>query len=198
MVEQNKQNAQSAKGVFQKIADNDKIMKIIIIVGLIGIVLIFISGFFKNTGSKAVSAASSVPSSISTEEYTKQLETGLTQMVTGIEGVGNAKVMVTLEKGVEQVYATEGKKSTQTTQDKSVSTTTKNQENNQDETSYIIVKDADGAQRALSVTEVQPIVKGVVVVCDGGNNPTVQKNVMDAVTTALNISSARVCVIKAK
>ena len=60
------------------------------------------------------------------------------------------------------------------------------------------MKDADGAQKALKVTEVQPIIKGVVVVCDGGDDPTVQQNVVSAVTTALDITSVRVCVIKAK
>ena len=47
------------------------------------------------------------------------------------------------------------------------------------------------------MTEVQPVVKGVVVVCDGGDDPVVQQRVIDAVTTALDITSVRVCVVKA-
>ena len=66
------------------------------------------------------------------------------------------------------------------------------------ETNYIIVEDADGAQKALAVTQVQPVVKGVVIVCEGGDNPSVQQRVTDAVTTALNLSSARVCVVKSQ
>jgi len=197
MTAQNKKSGTDVKGFFQKIAENDKYMKIILVVGLIGIVLIFISGYFKNTGSNT-SSSSATQTTISVEQYTKQLETSLTDIVNGIEGAGTSKVLVTLEKGTQYVYATEEKKSTQTTQDKSTSSTTKNQENNNDETTYILVKDANGGQKALAVTEVQPVVKGVVVVCEGGNDPTVQKSVIDAITTALNISSARVCVIKSK
>ena len=44
--------------------------------------------------------------------------------------------------------------------------------------------------------EVEPVVKGVIIVCQGGNNPTVQQNIINAVTTALDISSARVCVVQ--
>ncbi|HEX3038332.1 MAG TPA: stage III sporulation protein AG [Oscillospiraceae bacterium] len=197
MTAQNKKSDSEVKGFFQKIAENEKYTKIIIIVGLIGIVLIFISGYFKNTGSNT-SSSSTTQTTISVEQYTKQLETSLTDIVNGIDGAGTAKVLVTLEKGTQYVYATQEKKSTQTTQDQSTSSTTKNQENNNDETTYILVKDANGGQKALAVTEVQPVVKGVVVVCEGGNNPTVQQNVTDAITTALNISSARVCVIKSK
>lgn len=46
------------------------------------------------------------------------------------------------------------------------------------------------------MTELQPTVKGVVIVCEGGDQPLVQQRVTDAVTIALNISSKRVCVTK--
>ena len=40
------------------------------------------------------------------------------------------------------------------------------------------------------------VVKGVVVVCQGGDNAAVSQRIVDAITTALNISSKRVCVTK--
>ena len=107
-------------------------------------------------------------------------------------------MLVTIEKSSEQVYATEEKTSTQTQQDKNTSSTTKNQSNNSNETKYLVIKNSDGTQQPIAVTEVQPIVKGVVVVCDGGNNPMIQQKVIQAVTTALDITSTRVCVIQSK
>ncbi|MDF2631629.1 MAG: stage sporulation protein [Caproiciproducens sp.] len=181
---------------FTKLAENESYRKVIIIAGLIGIAFIFISGFFKdNTASPKTT--SSQPT-VTAEQYAAQLENSITDIVTKIQGVGTAKVLVTLEQSTQYVYATEEKKSNQTTEDKSGSSTTKNEANDNTETNYILVKDADGAQRALPITEVQPIVKGVVVVCDGGDNPVVQQNVISAVTTALNITTVRVCVIKAQ
>ena len=64
------------------------------------------------------------------------------------------------------------------------------------ETKYIKIKDENGAEKALSVTQIQPTVKGVVIVCNGGDNPVVQKKIIDAVKTALNITSKRVYVTK--
>ncbi|MBQ3284021.1 MAG: hypothetical protein IJH40_00090 [Ruminococcus sp.] len=48
-------------------------------------------------------------------------------------------------------------------------------------------------QKTVSI---EPKVRGVVVVCDGGDDPTVKSRVLDAVTKALNISSDKVCITK--
>ena len=183
----------------RKLMENGKYRKILIAVGIGAILLIFLSSYFPK-GDKAAEpeAPAETAASLTAEEYTRELEASLTQIIEGIEGAGATKVMVTTEKGVEQVYATEQKKSTQTTQDNLSGEGEKNQAKDDVETNYIIVEDADGAQKALAVTQVQPVVKGVVIVCEGGDNPSVQQRVTDAVTTALNLSSARVCVVKSQ
>ena len=43
---------------------------------------------------------------------------------------------------------------------------------------------------------IEPKVRGVVVVCDGGDDPMVVSRVLDAITKALNISSDKVCITK--
>ena len=43
---------------------------------------------------------------------------------------------------------------------------------------------------------IEPDVRGVLIVCDGGDNSVIQERVLDAVTKSLNISSARVCITK--
>ncbi len=192
------QDKETAKGLLKRFAENEKARRILVLIGIGAIGLIFVSSYFSSSKKPAETQPAAVQAGITTGEYTTQLEANLTRLVSGIDGVGEVTVMVTLEKGVEHIYATQEKKSQQTTEDKASEQDVKNQAQNQVETSYILVKDADGSQRALSVTEVQPVVKGVVVVCEGGDNPTVQQNVTEAVTTALNISSARVCVVKAK
>ena len=197
MTEKDNAEKEGKETIFEKLAGNEAYRKVIIVAGFIGIALIFISGFFKNDNTSAAKTASSQPA-VTAEQYTSQLESSLTDLVTRIQGAGTAKVLVTLERSTQYVYATEEKKSNQTTEDKSGGTSTKNEANDDTQTTYIIVKDADGAQKAIPVTEVQPVIKGVVVVCDGGDNPTVQQNIISAVTTALDITSVRVCVIKAK
>lgn len=181
------------KNKFKNIFSNDKYKKMIILVGLLGISLIFISSFFKSdTNVKQDLTAVQV----STEDYARQLEDNLKNIVCAITGAGEAKVLVTLESSTQTVYATEQKKNKEETEDKTDGETSKKRESNDLETKYIKIKDANGAEKALSVTQLQPTVKGVVVVCKGGNDPEVQKKITDAVKTALNITSKRVFVTK--
>lgn len=192
--EKNKKNSW-----LQKLAENNVWRNVILVLGFAGIALIFLSGIFQNHSVGATSAqAEQDPQKISAQEYSRQVEESLTGLIGNISGAGSAQVLVTLERNTQYVYATEEKQTTQSTKDQAANATVKNQENDSRETKYILVKGSDGSQQALAVTEVEPIVKGVVVVCEGGNQPAVQKDIIDAVTTALNLSSARVCVIKAK
>ena len=168
------------RGLFFKAPDRWK--NLIIIGGLIGIALIFLSSYFPSGSGGSGSAEE-----ISAQEYTSQLEENLIQIISHIDGAGEAKVMITLETGVETKYATQEKSSTESSGDKTSGTS---------EVSYITVRDANGSERALAVTEVQPTVKGVVVVCPGGEEPVVQQRIISAVTTALDISSKRVFVTR--
>ena len=153
----------------------------------------FISGFFKTEGAKKTKSNSQ---NSSTKEYVFQLESSLREMVSSIKGAGNTKVLVTLENTEETVYATEEKKNKEATEDKTDGQLSKKRESDDCEKKYITIKDADGTERALSVTQIQPTVKGVVVVCDGGDIPEVQQRVTEAIKTALNITSKRVYVTK--
>ncbi|MDQ5983671.1 MAG: stage III sporulation protein AG [Eubacteriales bacterium SKADARSKE-1] len=172
---------------------NDKYKKIIILAGLLGIALIFASSLFK-PDVKSVQELPTVQ--VDTETYARRLEDNLKNIVCTISGAGEAKVLVTLESSLQTVYATEQKKNNEATEDKSDGETSKKRESNDLETKYIKIKDENGAEKALSVTQLQPTVKGVVVVCKGGDDPDVQKKIADAVKTALNITSKRVFVTK--
>lgn len=171
---------------------NEKSKKVIIIAGLIGIALIFLSGFFKSEPKKEKIKIED----INTQEYRIEIEKSLNEIVCSIKGAGKSKVLVTLENGTKNVYATEQKTNKEALEDKSNGETTKKKESDDSEVKYIKVKDSNGTEQALSVTQIQPTVKGVVIVCDGGDDPAVQERIVNAVTTALNITSKRVCVTR--
>ena len=56
--------------------------------------------------------------------------------------------------------------------------------------------DGTNGRSALVRTRMEPVVKGVVVVCEGGDNPLTVTRILEAVTTALAISSTKVCITK--
>lgn len=184
------------KKLFSQVFSKDsKWTKAVIFAGFIGIALILLSSLLpKASGNKA--SSSEQCTNISSEEYVKQLEEKVQTLVEKISGVGSSNVMITLENGVENVYANSEKKSTDNTTDNSSSGTSKATDKNNTEQNVVVVDGKDGKQ-ALVVTQKEPTVKGVVVVCDGGDNLTVVQDVIDAVTTALRITSNRVTVVKA-
>lgn len=137
----------------KKLFENDKIRRIIIIAGIIGIALIFFSSYF-DFGSISKSKSEE---KFSVKTYSTQIQSDLQNVIENIDGAGKTKVLLTMENSVEYVYLDDS--------------TTKTK-------------------------EIEPLIRGVLVVCEGGDEPVVIERVTDAVTKALDISTAKVCITK--
>ncbi len=183
----------SGKKFAEKISGADKRIKGIMILGISGIVLIFLSGFF---GSDSPSAKRSEASkTFSSQQYVADLESRIHAIVNQIDGAGDAKVMVTLANTIEYVYESERKETADFATEYHDGAIEKEQAEQEYEKTVVLV-DGESGREALLKTTVEPKVRGVVVVCQGGDDVTVQKQIIDAVTTALELSSNRVCVVK--
>lgn len=170
----------------KKLSAKVKNPKIMLIAGLIGMTLICISSFAgkKSDGKKASYASDG---GITAEEYRLQLEENIKSIVKEITGSSDPTVVVTLESGISYSYAdvNEGS-SADKTESNSKSTSSENKQ------SYITVKSADGGEQALLVTTQMPQVRGVAIVCRGGDDEPINEKIQNAVTAALNITSKRV------
>lgn len=172
----------------EKIKTITKNPKALVVLGMCGIILIFLSSLFsgkdKATQNKSVKA-----SGIETEQYRAEIEEDITDIVSSITGDKKPTVVVTLESGVRYSYAqideTDSSNSTGDTSDQS--SESKKQ-------SYIIIKTSDGGEQALIVTQTMPEIRGVAIVCSAGDNQAIAEKVKNAVTAALNITSKRVCI----
>ena len=163
--------------------------KWLIIIGFIGIGLIFISSLFPSEKQSKKTVDTKKQSLC---DYEKELEDKIGDTVSKISGAGKCKVMITFDQGTEYIYAKEEK----STDDRSLtSKTDEYAEGNKKsgENEYIII-DTENGEQALLVTEKAPKVRGVVIVCEGGGNPSVAATVKKAVTVALDISESKVCV----
>lgn len=164
---------------------------ILLLAGMAGVLLIFLSQFWPASSSKT--ASSNVPAAKSaTTSYAAQLESSLSGIVGSIQGVGRVRVMVTLESGVQYEYEQNQKTTSNRTATSGDNAQT--QENTDNEQDTVLADNGSGAQQPLIKTEVQPAVKGVVIVCDGGNNPTVQDEVLQTVMTALNLPATSISI----
>ncbi len=177
------------QGFFQKLGQNDMARKIILVAGIAGISLLLLSSFLGDgqKQSEPASVSSQTDLLLNAQAYADTLEAELTQMIRSIQGAGEPHVLVTLEEGSQQIYAVQQKRSTQAAES---GTSAEDTEEN-----YLIVQDADGTEHALAVTQRPPKVQGVVVTCPGAADPHVQQAVLEAVSTAAGVSSARVCVV---
>ncbi|MBR6533009.1 MAG: hypothetical protein IKT44_01085 [Clostridia bacterium] len=158
--------------------------KLLIIIGIAGILLIFLSGL---GGKEETPAKTQTVTGITAEEYREKLQKDIKQIVKGITGSNKITVVVTLESGMKYKYAdiTEGA-STDKTEDNTTSSSSELKQG------YITVKTADGGEEALLVTTQMPEVRGVAIVCLGGDNEVIAEKIKNTVTAALNITSQRV------
>ena len=176
-------------GKLKELFLSDKGKKIIVLIGLAGMMLILFSdcsGDKKKKANEAVTAAAQSGFA----GYERELEERLGELVGNISGVGKVDVLVTIERSSEYSYVTENRNSTDRTDSSSQVT-----EKNDSQTQTVILSDSSG-ERALVRSEKAPTVKGVVIVCEGGDDPAVVQRVISAVTTALSITSDRVCVTR--
>lgn len=176
--------------MLEKLNLKNKNKNLIIILLAAGVALIFFSTYISNNNSNKSNLkekANSATSEYSEEDYKNNLQENLKDTISKINGVGNIKVMVTMESSAQKEYATEKKVNTENGSNKTTDKT---------ETAYIKVKDSDGSEHAISLTEYAPKVRGVVIICDGGDQPYIKEKVTDVVVAAVGVSSSHVCVTK--
>lgn len=152
----------------------------VLILGCAGILLIGLSEWLP---AKETAAAAD------TDAYVRQLTQQLESLLGHVNGVGNCRVMVTLETGEEAIYAEDESESSSFSEETG---TAVKKSGNENRNSTVVLSDGTG----LLVTQIQPTVRGVAVICEGGGREEVRAAVIEAVTTVLNISARRVCVIQ--
>lgn len=158
-----------------------------IVSGIVGVLMLALPEWLPDKKEKAIQSTTS-------EQFVLQTEERLCTLVSSIQGAGQCRVMITLENGVEYVYATEQKINTDRQEDAGQDSNKVIQRDDSEE--KVILIDSDDGREGLLVTEIQPTIKGVVVVCEGGDDKAVCERIVQAVTVVLNISSKRVCVTK--
>ena len=142
-------------------------------VGICGILLIFASSMLSRGSEKKAQSAES--SSVGTEEYREALEDK------------KPTVVVTLESGIKYSYADSTEVTSSDSAGSSADTASRSETR-----SYITVRTSDGGEQALLITEQMPQVRGVAVICSGGDSPEIAEKISGAVTAAFDITSKRV------
>ncbi|WP_077616630.1 stage III sporulation protein AG [Caenibacillus caldisaponilyticus] len=197
-----------------KTAKKSSSLKTLFILLILGIGLMVLSHIFgaKTHDSPASSARSAKPASVSEDvaafkshekktfdsmqEYAVYYEESLKEILGKIMGVSDVDVMITLETDAQNVYEKDAKTDQSRTSEEDHSGGTRDQsETSRDEKTVIVDANNKGP---IIVTRKSPIIRGVVIVADGVQNPTVKSWVIDAASSVLDIPSYRVVVVPGK
>lgn len=153
-------------------------------IGLVGICLILLSEFIPNSAS--VKADTVTLASEFCCEKEEKLEKRLEEMISKIDGAGKTKVMLTFDSSQQYHYLTE-----------SVSRSSQKAEETEKEKEEEIARIDDGnGERPVLQKIDESRIRGVLVVCQGGDNAIIKENILNAVCAVLNLSSDHVSIAK--
>ena len=107
--------------------------------------------------------------------------------MSAVDGAGQVSVMITVDGSPELVYANEKDQTSSSNSSGSVTTSTY---------SSPIIVNVNGTSTALVMTEILPVVKGVIVVASGAGNVATKLDLLNAVSTLLDISTNQVTILK--
>lgn len=163
----------------KKFKDDPIFPKVLIAAGIVLMLIILLSDF-SGKDDKDKSASDVNSDFLTADTYTLNMEEKLREILISIEGVGKAEVLVNVSSTEEYVYAEEYRQGT-----------------NQTESSIVVI-DKGSAKSALVKKVNNPGVSGIVIVCEGGDDPKICEKVYKAVSTALNIPTNRIYVAEMK
>lgn len=156
-------------------------LRLVVVLGICGIALLALSSF---DFSKEEGPEPRTEEAASDTAYAQVLEQDLARIVSAITGERDPAVMVTLENNGRHVYAADQRESTQPG----------GEGGGEKESAHVVLEDREGAQRPLTVTQVQPKIQGVVIVSARAQDPATREKLVNAAKTVLGIPSSRVCV----
>jgi stage III sporulation protein AG len=112
----------------------------------------------------------------SPEAYREELESRMESICARVAGVGRVEVAVTLEGSFTYVYATEKKTAA-----------------GGETVTYVTVGSGSG-ETPVYLSEQAPAIRGIGVVCEGGMDPTVRREVTALLSAAFGVGSNKIYV----
>lgn len=142
--------------------------------GLLGVLLIL----FGSSTKTAEKADENPPYSTSTDElviYQDYLESRIKKLCESVSGVRNVTVVVTLSGSFESVYATEWP----------------------DGNEEYVILGSDSSASPIYLSRSAPEIAGIGIVCSGGANDNIRRELISLLSATFHISSNRIYITEA-
>ncbi len=160
------------------------LLKICVLI-VCGILLVLLSCFGGTDSSKEKKAPETEKNkNEQTDElmvYKNTMESQVEQLLSQVEGVGKADVMLTLKASKEKVTLKDHRVETGKSEEESV-----------------LVEDENHNTAPYVVQEREPEIEGILVVCTGGDDSGIQREIIDAISALFSVESHKIKVMKSK
>lgn len=160
--------------LFEKLK-KDKKSLFTVILGLTGIFLILLSEL--PAVSESEKPCIGDEESYADGELCKDVE----KLISQIKGAGNVNVMLTYENKGEKIFAEDSESENSTDKESSISR------------KHIII-DGNQGEDGLVIKEIYPEVRGVAVVCSGGDDPEVKSEISAMLSALFDIGYNRISI----
>lgn len=182
-----------------------KLVENAVIIIIIGIIVIIAAGTFlsgdKNTadtGNTTAGQESTQVAALTQPRTEDSIEDELAAILSKVQGVGRVDVMITYVSGKENIPAYDTKKSESSTDEKDSGGGTRSIDQGDYDSSVVYEDRQGGGKSPVILKELQPVVKGVVVVADGAGSPEVKERILNAVQVLVDIPVHKIQVIQMK
>lgn len=131
------------------------------------------------------------------ESYAAYLEEKLGEILSQVQGVGNAEVMVTLKSSAQRVVEKDVESQSESIQESDSQGGSRNTVNSSNSQSTVYTQDEGSSSGEPYITkELTPEVEGVVVIAEGGDNAVTVRNITEAVQALFEIDTHKIKVMK--
>lgn len=127
--------------------------------------------------------------------YQMALETQLASTLAQIKGAGEVVVQVSLEGGSSISYATNSQQEVRTSEEKDPTGVTRTSQETRNEAQVVMAREG-GSERPVIAGETLPVVRGVLVVATGAQDPSIKERLAQAVQVLLGLPAHKVMVLE--
>lgn len=147
----------------------------LIAIGILLALIMFFGGAFDSSGNDlSQNTETTKYDSEELKTYTECLEEKIEVFLEGINGVSDVSVILTVDSSSETVYATQGTNS-----------------------DYVIIKDSEGNENAIPLTEISAKIRGIAIVCNYGKNEALKMELIELLSSLFDVGSNRISVLSA-
>lgn len=184
--------------------DKKKLRENTVIVIIVGIILIIAgSSFLSGKGKPAKQdineqSSETVETAGSYSQGSNETELKMKNILSQVEGAGKVEVMITYLAGKEDVPAYDTKKNENSTDEKDSGGGTRKITQNSYDSTVVFKNGQNGEKNPVILKELEPVVKGVLVVAEGASNPQVREKLVRSVQVLLDVPAHRIQVVERK